>query len=244
VGILVNGDRRVAYSPTDHTMIDSRVSKNPIVENVHGFDVVSVFRRVKARTHVADGNPLIYALKKANGYSVDLENILLFMPEFHSITGLMSRFYAPNFIVPIPSSSTVSEMFARRIGRAFEAKVEYEWLRKKFNREVCSDIDHLIRMGKVPSSDQRDLKSVRATLGRSLSSIFTMKALSAPIRAYVEPFKLNSSATVPSAGEVVLVDDLLSTGSSLLCAKQILEGRGLSVQCVCLFSSTGRYAKF
>jgi hypothetical protein len=225
-------------------MIDTRVKNNPIVETVNGFNVVSIFRRVRSRTHVADGNPLIYALKKTNGYSIDLQNILKFMPEFDSIVGSMKNFYAPNFVVPIPSASIVSEMFAKRIGRAFEAKVESEWLQKKFNRDVCRDIDHLIRTKQVAPRDQRELRTVRATLGRSLSSKFTMKALSAPLRAYVEPFKLSNSGAIPNTGAVVLVDDLLSTGSSLLCAKQLLESRGLSVECVCLFSATGRYSQF
>ncbi len=244
MGIHVDEFKAVRYSPSDHSLIDSRVDRNPILQKASGFDVVSVFRRVRIRSGGADGNPFIYALKNVKGYSIDLENVLAFKPDFNGVLEKVSRKYAPDYVVPVPSGSRIAAMFARRVRRYTGGGIEVDWLRKKYNRDVCKDIDSLIRSGRLSRKVERDLQTVRASLGRSLSTVFSMKNIDATARQYIEPFSLTPGIQFPSSGQVLLVDDLLATGSSLLCAKGLLEAQGLEVVSICLLSSTDKFSNF
>lgn len=244
MGIVVDENKHVTYDASTHHLVDSRPSNNPVTQSPLEFEVVSVFRRVKSHSRTADGNPLIYALKSVNGYSIDLDSILAMMPDFHAILGKLPPAFAADFVVPIPSGSSVSSMFARRVARSMSLEVRSQWISKKYNRDICRDIDSLLREGAVPQQHQRSIKSARATLGRSLFSVFSMKLLEANIRHLFDPFKLAREAQIPAEGTVLLVDDLLSTGSSLASAKRLLEDRGLQVKCLCLFSATGPYNRF
>lgn len=241
MGIFVDQNKCVLYDANNHHLIDSRPSKNPIIQSVLDFEVVSVFRRVKMNTNTIDGNPLIYALKAARGYSIDRRNIGAFMPEFNSVLGKLKSGYASDFVVPVPSGSKVSAMFAKRVARIIGGVVKDEWLAKKFNRDVRQDIDMLLRHGSLSSQQARAMKSVSADLGRSLFTVFSMKLIDASIRHHFDPIRFAKGAQIPKAGSVLLVDDLLSTGTSLASAGRLLRQQGLDVRYMCLLSSTGAY---
>lgn len=245
MGIDVHASSKsVFYSASNHRLIDSRSTNNPVVQSDFGFDVVSVFRRVKSRSEISDGNPLIYALKSTKGYSIDRANILAFAPEFRAVIMSVARNISVDLVVPVPSSSNISTRFAKRVACHVKAPVETGWLTKKYNRDVCQDLDALMRSGELSHQRRREVQSIRASLGRSLFSVFSMKSLDASVRHYFDPFKLARGAALPANGVILLVDDLLSTGASLASAKRILEARGLVVKCLCLFSSTGAYKPF
>jgi hypothetical protein len=244
VGIVVDENKHVTYDARTHQLVDSRPSNNPVTQSPLGFEVVSLFRRVKSHSKSADGNPLIYALKSVSGYSIDQDEILAMMPDFRAILGKLPPTFTADFVVPIPSGSSVSSMFARRVARSMALDVKSQWISKKYNQDICRDIDRLLHAAAIPQQHQRAIKSARANLGRSLFSVFSMKLLEANIRHLFDPFKLAREAQLPAAGTVLLVDDLLSTGSSLASAKRLFEAQGLQVKCLCLFSATGPYKLF
>ena len=241
MGIAVDQNKNVSYDANSFNLIDSRPSHNPVMQKVYELDIYSLFRRVNPKG-TSDDNPLIYALKSINGYRIDEENILLFMPSFYAVLNKIKPYCQADCVVPMPSSSKISSMFARRVSRHFGGSFENEWLSKKWNREVSKQIDNIIKNGNLNHSELRDLKKANSSLNRSLSSIFSMKNIDSNLRKHFDPFKLNKSAQIPAGKSVLLVDDLLSTGASFLSAKRLLESQGVTdIKYLCLFSSTGPY---
>jgi hypothetical protein len=244
VGITVNG-KLVKFDGNTNHLINNRASDNPIIQVIGDISVYSVFRRVRAsRTSLGDGNPLIYALKKFYGHSIELGDILAFMPDFYKISKKVAPHINSAHVVPIPSSASVAMMCAKRIARSIDAKFSPSLLVKKTHRQVCADLDLMLRAGSVPKEDVKALGTIRAELNRSLSSSFSMKKVDHKLRKYFAPFKVVMPAQVPSGKSVLLVDDLLSSGTSLRSARDLLNVHGVSdVKFLCLLSSTDHFTK-
>jgi hypothetical protein len=243
VGIIVE-NKVVRFDPYSNGLINNQISDNPVVQHVNGMDVYTIFRRVRTKDAPGDGNPLIHALKGAQGYSIDRANIVAFMPSFRGILAKLTPHCQADYVIPVPSRSKVAHMCAKRVGGYTGGKVEGSLLQKKMHRDVCSDLDLLLRSTPIHKQDKRDLASVRRDLGRSSSTYFSMKNIDLPLRKYFAPFKVAKVAQIPAGCSVLLVDDLLSTGTSLQCAKQLLALHGITdVRFLCLFSSTGPFTK-
>ncbi|WP_081280894.1 phosphoribosyltransferase family protein [Stenotrophomonas maltophilia] len=225
-------------------MLDIRVSANPIFQDPFGKDVACVFRRLRSKSSSDDGNPIIYALKGKNGFHIDLNNLMQFMPYFY---GIVSKAVVPmtaQYVIPIPSSSKVCQMVSRRVSRKLGAEFIDKLLTKKLHRHVRADIDLLLRAGNVPRADVNSLKKISHDLGRSLSTSFALKGIDIKMRKYFVPFSLARPEDVPAGSSVLLVDDLLSTGTSLESASRILMSHGVAdVSYLCLLSSTGPYRR-
>lgn len=244
MGIIVDVNKSVIYDGKTNNLINSRVKNNPIMQSMDGMDVYSIFRRVKSNTSVGDGNPLIHALKSARGYSIDLPNILAFMPEFNAILKKAAMYCQSDHVMPVPSRSRVAEMCAMRVSRCTRGEFQKAVLQKKTHRDICIDIDLLLRTGNLRRVEERLLGDVRRRLARSPSAYFEMKLVDQSFRKYFAPFKVRNPGMIPAASSVLLVDDLLSTGTSLRCAKDLLALHGVvDVKFLCLFSSTGPFVK-
>lgn len=243
MGIFVD-DKKVSFDPTTNNLINNRSRDNPITQSAGNLLVYSVFRRIRTSSVKGDGNPLIYALKKKNGYTIEMVDVVAFLPHFYEIMSKLIPHCSMDYVIPIPSSSTVAAMFAKRAARVFNSSLETTILQKKTNREVCADIDLLLRGRSLPASEEKDLKAQRAILGRSLSSYFSMKQVDHKLRKHFSPFKLKSPEKVPQGKSILLVDDLLSSGSSLSCARDLLKLNGVGeVKHLCLLSSTAAYKR-
>lgn len=244
MGIAVNG-KVVIYDPSSKDLVNSRVRDNPILQTMGDLTVYSIFRRVKTkRDNAGDGNPLIYALKGANGYSIDLDSITSFLPEFYAILPKAAPLVMASYVLTIPSSSKVASMFARRVARALAVPLAPFDMSKKLHRAVCADLDLLFRSGAIPKRDRRNLQAIRHDLGRSLSTTFTMKLVDSSLRRYFSPFVIRHPEQVPQGTSVLVVDDLLSSGSSLRAARDLLRSHGVvDVKFLSLLSSTGPYER-
>jgi hypothetical protein len=243
MGISIDANKAVHYDGATNDLINSRIADNPVVQRVEGIQVYSVFRRVKLNGAKGDGNPLIYALKSANGYSINIENILAFMPEFRGVLAKVAQHCKTDYVMPIPSKSLVAAMFAKRVSRCTGGLFENSMLQKKIHKDVCNDVNLLLQSKALGRGDRRSLDVLKRELQRSMVATFEMKRIEHSLRHYFAPFKMKPSAA-PLAGSVLLVDDLLSTGTSLLSAKQALALQGVKdVKFLCLFSSTGAFKR-
>ena len=243
MGIVVE-DKKVRFDSDSHNLINNALEDNPVFQMAGGFTVYSVFRRIRTSSTKGDGNPLIYALKKKNGYTIERADVVPFLPFFYAIMDKLVPYCSMDYVIPMPSSSTVALRFAKRAARVFNSNLETSILQKKTNREICADVDLLLRGRGLPKLEERELKAVRAQLGRSLSTYFSMKLVDHKLRKHFSPFKLKSPEKVPQGRSILLVDDLLSSGASLACAKDLLRLNGVGeIRHLCLLSSTGAYKR-
>lgn len=249
MGIIVQG-KKVVFDAATNDLVNCSVADNPVVQRVGNGRVYSVFRRVGERrdgsSHKGDGNPLMYAMKKINGYSIDRANLVAFLPEFYGVLGKLIPHIKADFVLPMPSSSVVAEYFAKRVAREFCVPMYKGWLAKKTFQEVVVDLDTLLGSGVgFKRDDRRELDQLRKDLVQSPpSASFSMKKVPMHLRKHFSPFKLLAPHLVPANASALLVDDLLATGTSLRSAASILKAHGVgSVSRLCLLSSRDNFKK-
>ena len=117
MGIVVE-DKKVRFDPDSHNLINNALEDNPVFQMAGGFTVYSVFRRIRTSSTKGDGNPLIYALKKKNGYTIERADVVPFLPFFYAIMDKLVPYCSMDYVIPMPSSSTVALRFAKRHGPA------------------------------------------------------------------------------------------------------------------------------
>jgi hypothetical protein len=210
-----------------------------------GLVVYSIFLRRSNKTlkkDVGDNCPMIYALKKQQGLYTTLHQAFHFSQSSQMILNrfLVDRSY--DCVVPMPSSSNISMILAKRvikvqggtgfIGLDLLVKVSLEDALKQV-------IDHENLPYEVRSTLAR---SIRAKLKLGDSKL-SLKEIKPEFRKYLTPIKRSSTdfrqSHMISPQKILLVDDLLSTGVTLIHAKQLLQSMfpHAEIEALCLFSA-------
>jgi len=236
VGIDVTDNKEVTFNNSHQNLLDTSTSKNPSIKRRHGLIIQSVFRRKRHRGHTQDGNPLIHALKGNHAYSINKQEIVKFLPYFYEIIDKALNEKDYNLILPLPSSHRINEYFARRILRKCpEATIEQGFLEKKTVHDVISDLESLV----IPSNNLK--KEVRHLLNQlnkaPAGKHFSMKDVrNHRLRKIIQPIKLANNLDI-KANRVLLVDDLLASGTTLLTAYNLLKSKDIDdISAICLFS--------
>ncbi len=236
MGIDVTKDKRVIYNGSHQNLIVTDIEKNPTTSRKHGLVIRSLFKRRRSKGHKSDGNPLIYALKARSGYSISNRELCKFLPAFYAILHKAPSAGTYDIIVPLPSSHKINRVVAKRVMRFYpNASLVHNALDKKTIGEVVKGFDlngisnrHLRReakqlLGRLHKADQRKL--------------FAMKEVgNHRLRQHIEPLKVSEDMDFTGM-RVLLTDDLLSSGNTLLSAYNILKYKAntSSVEALCLF---------
>ncbi len=188
--------------------------------------VWSVFRRTKRGDAGRDGNPLIHALKRAQGYSIGYSSLKELRGPFGTILASIVATLAPEVLVPIPSGASINGVLSRRIAKVVPA----------LTVECFEKLRIVDALAKAPSPDKvhdghRDAYTTALhELQKSPDPrrLIEMKGIRpAKVRMYFQPIGFRAGAWGDSINgkRVVLVEDILSTGTTLLCAERLLLGR-------------------
>lgn len=241
MGIDVSANKDVTFNAThEHRVITaihlnpkkSKVGKNPRL------DIFSIYTRTKQGDDRRDGNPLIYGLKNMHGFTLSYASLLEFKPTFSAIVDKTLNGWSYPYVLSMPFSSRVAEQFARRIARKLGAVL----INSAFSKRTASEIlaDYHSRHVVPKSRHKSDVNRVLAELAKvPPNTLFSMKKVENNIREYFRPLKLNPHFDFAPlvGGTVILSDDLLSTGTTLLNARDaLLEVKVACNQGVCLLS--------
>jgi hypothetical protein len=218
--------RRISYASSHNQRVVTGSDNNPVVQIIRGLPVVSIFRRVKTGDPTRDGNPLIYALKGKHGYSlryscaVDLHEAA--MP---IIAKILTAIGPCDAVIPMPSSSNVAGYVAKALARGCPNGLVST---PRFKKATMADA--LVRMRlphNVAAKLRRDYGAQLRTMQRLPSgTLVQMKKIDNHIRHLI-PAVVPLTPLQDLAGQrIVLVDDLLSTGSTLLSAQEHLSTVG------------------
>jgi hypothetical protein len=237
VGIDVE-NKVVSYTDKHQFLVDTSTEKNPFVQSVAGTEVISVFRRRKGASHKGDGNPLIYALKRMFKFHISAADVAGFMPNLRFILNRMTAHRTYDLIIALPSSHPLASGLARRVGRCSPTvPVSYGFFAKCSNAEVAEALRNMKSNGEIPKYHLRDITSLMHTLSVSADEPFKLKEVENHLRGYTFPFKINEDLNVQGLS-VLVVDDLLSSGTSIQTAKRLLVASGADkVSALCLLSS-------
>lgn len=232
MGIDVCGNRRVSFTDAHQNLVDTRSRSYIAAENLDGLLVYDIFKRRRARgVGKGDGNPLVYALKRMNGYSITSSELVKFLPAFrHNLSTVLTA-VSFDVVVFLPSKSSISQGLARRASAFSNVGVEHDVFGKQ---------RHRVALNSLPTTNHSDVISLRNILSKNSSKLISMKDIPTNLRYLVNPLYMKNNLFFSRfAGKrVLVVDDLLATGSSMRgAASLLLNGGCASVVGLCLFSS-------
>lgn len=223
--VTLNDNHELRLVTSIHKNPVTTIKKSPSLKNK--ITVQCVYRRTKDGDYERDGNPFIYALKNYK-YSITNAELYKFKFSFDIITTSIATTNSPTYIVGMPSSHNIVSHFGRRIAR----KCNAIYINDFFVKQTVGNILDTFQHDEVKSPHKKSVNRILATYEKlPAHEEISLKKIENKVRHYFTPLTLNPSYTGPalSDSKVVLVDDLLSTGTTLLHAEKILSDQGVSV---------------
>lgn len=190
--------------------------------------MTALFARNSGLGGHSDGNPLIYALKGINGYHIDesqktiLSNLIIRMVPL--------CFQPEDFdcIVSVPSSSTVSPSLSQCASRLLGIEMLGAEILGKISNAEAYEMLLGRRAAFANSRDKREFNDLYERL-RLLppGGSFKLKDVSVRLRSIFQPIKImDPSIGYVSGKRVLIVDDVLATGQSLISAAAAITSLG------------------
>lgn len=240
MGIDISATGVITFNSTHESRLNTSIPpRNPTVKVISGgLRTYSIFRRVRATSDNKDGNPFIYALKQKNGYSVDGRSLWHFRPNFNDILDECLLQFNADIVVPMPSGHKIASYLATKISRRHSSKPTIINCLEKVT--VGSILNHCQTNPPVLSGKKKDLYSeqIRKWNKMPIGTLVSMKEVNPTIRGLFSPLTLINPAINFNGQQVVLIDDLLSSGCTLSSAKaHINQNNGNVVAAVCLLSA-------
>lgn len=226
MGINVSKNKVVSLTDAHERLVVTALDKNPVEYDL-GLEklLTAVFQRKKARNRAGDGNPLIYALKNMHKFSISEEDRALLQ---RTMTAIVKRHYQDEVfdnILPLPSSKPVALWVAQACQDALDVPIERNAFIKATNANVLGQLQGVDGL--------QEIIELRKLLeANKPNATFVMKELSQFQREFVEPIRVNPFF-IPS-GRVLVVDDLVSSGSTFKSAYKSLKSKCTNLEIECL----------
>ena len=235
---IVDGEVIVDHHENAH--LNTGINGNPTEIPFRGMTVHCVFQRLfhsakEARDRhtrsLGDNCPLIYALKGKDGLSVSITSIKLLNASIPVLVDTISAkvFDKVDVVVPMPSSSDLAKILARRIARRNSLVMRTDLLVKSSNLQASVRAKALTAPGNRALSygEANELKVIVRNLHRTAAAPYAAKEVKTRFRKYFDPLKLSPAVEqYPEGTRFLLVDDLMATGETLLAAQELLTGAG------------------
>lgn len=241
MGIDVTSSKVVTYNAGHERLVNTGTKNNPTIYRLSFCSVVCVFQRRKSKDVPGDGNPLIYALKGKHGYQITIHEIAKFLSNFYAILCASLANKSFDIVVPLPSAYAVTGVLAKRVSRHLNgAQILDRLIEKRTVGEVLAEL--INDPPAIDSIHRRELGALKASLKKQPAKgrLFSMKDVDVKIRAYINPLKIVPSEAIKTTEplRILLVDDLLATGSTMNAAAALLQHRYPSshIEGLCLLS--------
>ncbi|MGU9961809.1 MAG: hypothetical protein ACNYPF_02170 [Candidatus Puniceispirillales bacterium WSBS_2018_MAG_OTU23] len=239
MGIDAN-NKTITLNHTHNKRVITDVRRLPHRFLIGNIVCYGLFQRVKKKGNDGDGNPLIYALKNLNGWSFGGgTKIALWQISQTVMRQILAKQPADvaDVILYLPSSSAlphyIGGLYNRTLGKALVSK---SVMRKKTTQEVSRQISGLVLVGKQQDAHSRLLDDLENSLP---NTEYQMKLRPHIIRKYVDSFTVIDNPDDLVGLNVLLIDDIVSSGSSLRCAAEICMKLGANtVTGLCLMGPT------
>ena len=223
MGIDVNAKVVTFNAAHEHRVVTDTTRPVPRAR-IGSLEVVSIFRRRSVRTDNDDGNPLIYALKGKFGYTIPGPDLRLILRAGRTILPTALQGLAFDLVVALPSSSPLAQLLATRAARLRNGCPLLACLDKASVEQVLASAPptHM-----VEKRLRGDYTSQLARLQRQSPGLpIEMKTVKVPLRGYFRPIVANGLAVQCHGYHVLLVDDIVGSGTSLLAAEAGLRAAG------------------
>ncbi|WP_165411075.1 phosphoribosyltransferase [Rhizobium leguminosarum] len=240
LGINISSTKFVTLDFTHEKKVDTSLTGNPTIETVGRVTCYHLFKRNRTGKFDIDGSPLIYALKGMNGYAIVSMYRTMVMKRARDIVESFITSAKADYIIPMPSSYNVATEVADLCSGVTGIPIrEASFLRKKTVSEALAEYS-----SNVPTTHgykvQRLFEEQLDIWGKMKpNQLVSMKAIDTKIRLYFEPFVSTGDLAELDGKTIILVDDLMSSGASMINVERIVreEANAATVAAVCLLSS-------
>ncbi len=208
------------------------MASNPTRGRKGGISTLHVFKRnYLGGRDWDDGNPLIHALKDTGSYRI----LPFWRTQFDArarniLTKCLEELQRHDYLLPTPSSSPFCGRFTTMVSDISGVPIlDSAFLVKKTVGEVLEDIR--ATPPKLKRSQQDAFDDELDQLGRiEPDQTYQTKLVANNVRTLFHFFKVKGDTPPVSGQRILVVDDLLATGSSLFSIREILQNRhGASV---------------
>lgn len=249
MGLTIQGNNvLVDHSHTDWLL--TRPEENPVTEKAGDLIIYSVFKRKKLsnkqrhnkqQRRIGDNCPILYALKGKEALTTNISSIKKLKRSFDSIADKIKEKEPDGFdmVLPMPSSYNISYITGKRFARCFNTLYSPGFLRKI---SVNKAIDILNRATLIHHDKKRLQFLLRLQQKENgKNALFSLKGIPTRFRYIFSPVEISPSADYSgvSPGRILIVDDLLATGTTLISAAQAIQClfSSAEIRAACLFSS-------
>lgn len=245
MGLNLDG-LHVTVDHSHNRLLNTGKAGNPTAKTIADLRVFSVFQRLKApnsmsRRHDRRANPgdnchLLYALKGKGGLSTDVASIKKLLEHFDGILDDISALSAGyDLVVSMPSNHNISHILGRRLARKFSCS----HLQKVFDKISVADAKNLLEKANLERETRQSLAFRLKNNGGHKD--FSLKCIPTDYRHLFPPITQNPRFPLPGSDykKIMLADDLLSTGTTLLEARRLLKlvFPAAEVDATCLFGA-------
>lgn len=239
MGINISANKYVTLDLTHEKRVDTSFDRNPTSEMVGDLLVHYVFRRNHTGDPDRDGNPLVYALKGMNGYNiVPLYRNQVLNRARQVLEGFVTGLEA-DYIMPLPSSYPFVDEFCDLVCAVTGiGKLDSSFLKKRTAEEMLAIYD-----GNVPahlnSKLSKEFKDQLYHWKRlNPTQKVSLKMVDTRIRHCFNMWRLDEGAPNLEDTSILLVDDIMSSGTSISTAADVLAtGTGANIAgAICFLS--------
>lgn len=237
MGIDVSGTKVVSINDRHERGVDTSIDANPSYGRLKGLPLVHVFRRNRMGNRRDDGNPLIHALKKRNGFSITPFWERTLMDRARSIIAKTEQLAGFDYCLPIPSSSPFCGRFADLLSEQIGASVlAPDFVRKR-------SVGEMLEKAKTdpppmrPGQKSAFASQLNTWEQMDFASEYQAKLIDVKIRDLFSAFDIGGDPPDIAGKRVLIVDDLFATGSSILSVRNIVSDRlGAEAAAACFLS--------
>lgn len=206
--------------------------------------VTSIFARTKGkrdRNTPGDNCPMLYAIKGIHELRTHPRDIALLCASFRLILpAYVEKGFEWDWIVPLPSSSPVCLRFAERVHKQTKRGIFHtSALAKMTAGKVLENINTLRITSRDKTRVRNDIKRFIDVQGEDAA--FQIKSVNVALRRHINPLMWGNvpSGTHPPRG-ILLIDDMVTSGTSLMNAENILRHRypRTKIEALTLFGSS------
>ncbi len=246
MGFVVDaGNRLVTVDHSHNHYCVTKPEGNPVeLMLTNTLKVTSIFARTKGkrdRRDPGDNSPMLYVIKGLHELRTTPRDIALLCASFRKILPVYTaNGFTWDWIVPLPSSSPVCLRFAKRVLKQTQCGSCYpDALHKLTAGNVLANLNNL-------NITSRERTQVRSDINRFIKAngagaFFQIKSVNVALRHHINPLAWGSVplGTNPPKN-ILLIDDMVTSGTSLVNAEAILKSRypAVKIEALTLFGSS------
>ena len=228
--------KQVIYNSTHQERVDTSIHLNSNWLRNKTVLTATLLKRRRTKDNL-DGNPLIYALKNLNDYTIDKKNLYPILKNALKNLNIALNQRKYDLILCIPSSGFIVKKLGQSVKKRLpQSTISHYVLQKCINKDIIQSID----LSTITNKRHRnDVKEVLKKLKSREGAQFILKEIKGNIREYFNPIKINNPYLIKNARNILLLDDALSSGTTLFYAQKLIKtiNPSVNVEAICFLSS-------